>query len=99
MSIPPFTPTLQRGVPGPKGHAGYLLRAPRGEALTWDLENEIASTGLHWLGEHGGWWIAAAYYETALDVLLRSFPAVLVLDPVAGDQLVTRETDPPAASA
>ena len=92
--LPPFTPTLQSGVPGPKGQPGYLLRAPEQESLAWDLENEIATTGHLWLEELGGWWVAASYFETLVDLILRTFPSVLVLDPVGGDRLLSRGSQP-----
>ena len=85
------TPTLECGVPDARGRLGVVLRAPVAESLTWDLESEIASTGRHRLLEPGTWWIALSYFDSAVDIVLRSFGSVLVLDRVHGDRLYSRD--------
>lgn len=90
-SLPPATPTLEGGVAGPRGQLGYLLRAPQDEALSWDLANEITSTGCRWMDERAGWWIATSYFDTAVELVLRAFSSVLVLDGADGDRLISRD--------
>jgi hypothetical protein len=87
----PFaTPTIEEGVPGPRNEKGLLLRAPRSEALLWDLEMEIVSARRKWIEERQAWWIAASYHETVVAVVLRSFPSVLVLG-TDEDRLLSRD--------
>lgn len=88
---PPATPTLEVGVPGPRGREGLLLRADSDETLAWDLANEITSTACIWMEGRGGWWIDAAYFDTTVDIVLRSFGSVLVLDADRGDRLLSRD--------
>jgi hypothetical protein len=71
-------PLIEVGVRGPRGDVGVLVRAPAREALVWDLENEIASTRRVWQPEQGGWWVATSYFDTVLDIVLRTFPAVRI---------------------
>jgi hypothetical protein len=85
------TPTIEIGVPGPRGDEGFLLRARRDEALLWDVENEIGSARRRWMEELGGWWIDASYLQTVIDITLRSFPSVLVLNGPHGDRLHSRD--------
>lgn len=86
-----ITPTIELHVAGPRNDAGFVLRAPRDEALVWDLENEVVTSRRVWLPEREAWWIAASYLQTVLEVVLRSFPSVLLLDATAGDHLVSRD--------
>jgi hypothetical protein len=73
-------PVVELGERGPRGESGFLLRAPTAtEALVWDLENEIVSARRLWIPEQKAWWVAMSYFDTVLDVVLRSFPAVRVL--------------------
>lgn len=88
---PPGTPTMETGVEGPRGREGILLRAPTNETLSWDLGNEITSTACVWLDERSGWWIESSYFDTAVDVVLRSFGSVLVLDRAGNDRLLSRD--------
>lgn len=76
---------------GPRGREGLLLRAILDETLAWDLSNEIASTACMWVDELQGWWIEASYLDTAVDVVLRSFGSVLVLDREGSDRLLSRD--------
>ena len=85
------TPTLEAGVVGPRGREGYFLRAVHDETLTWDLANEIASHSCVWSEDRRGWWIDATYFDTAVDVVLRSFGSVLVLDGAGTDRLLSRD--------
>jgi hypothetical protein len=73
------TPTIEMGVPGPRGEDGIVLRAPRRDELLWDLEMEIAVVRRAWLPDRDGWWIASSYFNTVLGLVLRTFPSVLVL--------------------
>ena len=73
------TPSIEPGVQGPRSEEGFLLRAPRSEALKWDLETEVVSARRQWLEERQAWWIAISYLETVIAVVLRSFPSVLVI--------------------
>jgi len=76
----PFaTPTIERGVPGRRGEDGIILRAPRSEALLWDLEMEVATARREWLADRHAWWIAASYFRTIINIVLRSYPSVLIL--------------------
>ena len=84
------TPTIEEGVAGPRDQDGILLRAPFSEALAWDIENEIVSTRRAWLEDRSAWWIAASYRETLIDIVLRSFPSVLLLGADA-DHLLSRD--------
>lgn len=85
------TPTLEAGVRGPRGRTGLLLRATPVETLAWDLANEITSTRCRWMDELQGWWIDASYFDTAVDVVLRSFGSVLILDQEGTDRLLSRD--------
>lgn len=85
------TPTIEMGVPGPRGEEGFLLRARRDEELLWDLENEIVSTRRRWMEEPGGWWVDSSYLQTVIDLTLRSFSSVLLLHGPGGDRLVSRD--------
>jgi hypothetical protein len=91
MDDRPITPTLEAGAGGPRGRDGYLLRATHEETLTWDLANEISSNACFWIEERRGWWIDASYFDTAVDVVLRSFGSVLVLDRHGTDRLLSRD--------
>jgi hypothetical protein len=84
------TPTIERGVPGRRGEEGILLRAPRCEALLWDLEMEIAAARREWLSNQHAWWISASYLPTVINIVLRSHPSVLVLGH-AEDHLISRD--------
>lgn len=77
--LPFATPILEEGVVGPRGEDGFLLRAPYSEALAWDIEDEVVRPRRVWQPERSAWWIAASYRDTVIDVVLRSFPSVLVL--------------------
>lgn len=85
------TPTIECGVPGSRGESGCLLRVPPVEALVWDLEHEIGSARRQRLEEKGGWWFAASYLDTVIDIVLRSFPSVLLLGTEGGDRLFSRD--------
>lgn len=85
------TPTIEIGVPGPRGEEGFLLRSRRDEALLWDLENEVLSARRRWMEELGGWWVDASYLPTVLDITLRAFSSVLVLNGPGGDRLYSRD--------
>jgi hypothetical protein len=87
----PATPTLEVGVPGPREREGLLLRADSDETLAWDLANEITSTACIWMEGLGGWWIDASYFDTTVDIVLRSFGSVLVLDSAGRDRLLSRD--------
>lgn len=87
----PATPTLECGITGPRGEMGCLLRAPASETLVWDLESEIGSARRQWQEERGAWWVAASYLDTVVDIVLRSFSSVLVMDPHRGDHLLSRD--------
>lgn len=89
--LPPATPTIELGVPGPHRQDGLLLRAAREEALLWDLENEVVSTRRRWIEERHGWWIAVSYLDSVIDIVLRSFPSVLLLHPDGTDRLISRD--------
>jgi hypothetical protein len=84
------TPSIEPGIQGPRSEDGFLLRAPRSEALKWDLETEVVSARRLWLEERQAWWIAMSYLETVLALVLRSFPSVLVIGE-AEDKLVSRD--------
>jgi hypothetical protein len=86
-------PLIEVGVRGPRGDSGVLVRAPAREALVWDLENEIASTRRSWQPERGGWWIAMSYFDTVLDIVLRTFPAVRVRYSDRDERILADETD------
>ena len=81
---------------GPRGESGFLVRGPFGEALVWDLENEIVSHRRLQLQKDEGWWVASSYFDTALDIVLRFFPSVLVRYPDTGEERVVH-AEPPAA--
>lgn len=85
------TPTIEMDVPGPRGEIGLLLRAARDEALLWDLEAEVVSARRQWMDELGGWWIDSSYLQTVVDLTLRSFSSVLLLDRAGRDRLVSRD--------
>jgi len=85
------TPTLEVGVMGLRERDGLLLRADSNETLAWDIANDITSTACTRMEELGGWWIEASYFDTTVDIVLRSFGSVLVLDRVAGDRLLSRD--------
>jgi hypothetical protein len=84
------TPTIEQGVPGPRDEPGLLLRAPWREELVWDLETEIVSARRQWVEESHSWWVAEAYLETVVSVVLRSFPSVLLLG-AGEDRLLSRD--------
>jgi hypothetical protein len=84
------TPTLEKGVRGPRNEDGFLLRAPLREELLWDLETEIVSARRHWNIDRNAWWIASSYMDTVVALVLRSFPSVLILD-ADEDRLVSRD--------
>lgn len=87
----PATPTLEARVIGPRGREGYMLHAVSDETLAWDLANEIASTRCIWMDARHGWWIDASYFDTAVDIVLRSFGSVLILDQQGSDRLLSRD--------
>jgi len=89
-------PVIQLDVPGPGGQAGFLLIAPRNEAIDWDIQNEIASTSRHWLEEHQAWWVAAYYLATARDIVHRFAPPAPA--PVAAALPGTQEPPVPATA-
>ena len=82
------TPTVELGARGPRGEAGFLVRGAVGEALVWDLENEIVSNRRLQLEDQDGWWVASSYFDTTLDIVLRFFPSVLVRYPDTGEEKV-----------
>jgi hypothetical protein len=84
------TPSIEQGVRGPRNELGLLLRAPHSEELIWDLEAEIVSARRAWLDERQAWWIATAYLQTVLALVLRSFPSVLVMGSEE-DRLISRD--------
>lgn len=84
------TPSIERGVPGPRNEIGVLLKAPSHEELLWDLEAEIVSARRAWFEDRQAWWIASSYFETVVAIVLRSFPSVLVLGPDE-DRLLSRD--------
>jgi hypothetical protein len=88
---PGATPTIELGVAGPHHQTGFLLRVPLLEALRWDLENEVGSARRAWMEQHGGWWIAHSYLQSVVDIVLRFFPSVLVLNAPGGDRLLSRD--------
>jgi hypothetical protein len=87
------TPSIELGVKGLNGQAGLLLRAPRSEALEWDLEAEIASPRRLWMEDRKAWWIAAPYYQTVVSIVLRTFPSVMVFGENE-DRLLSRDGHP-----
>jgi hypothetical protein len=84
------TPSIEKGVRGPRDEFGILLRAPLREELVWDLEAEIGSARRAWLEERQAWWIAGSYLDTVVRLVLRSFPSVLVLGEDE-DRLLSRD--------
>lgn len=88
-------PTLDLGARGPRGEAGFLLTGKLPEGVVWDLENEIVSNRRLHLGRRG-WWVASSYFDTALDIVLRFFPSVLVRYPETGEERVVHADSPPA---
>ena len=84
------TPTIEKGVRGPRAERGILLRAQESEELVWDLEMEIAPARREWLGEGQGWWIASSYLDTVVAIVLRSYPSVLVFG-TEEDRLLSRD--------
>jgi hypothetical protein len=86
-----ITPTIEFGVPGPHQQQGFILRATRLETLVWDLENEVASTSRIWRDEHGAWWMAASYFDSVIQIVLRSFSSVLVMNHGEHDRLYSRD--------
>ena len=89
-------PIVQLGVRGPRGEAGFLLRAPTVEPLIWDLEHEIVSARRAWRIEDQGWWIASSYFDTAIDIVLRFFPTVRIRYPESGEERILYADEPPA---
>ncbi len=89
-------PTIQLGVRGPRGEAGFLLRAAVDEPLIWDLEHEIVSARRAWRIEEQGWWIALSYFDTAIDIVLRFFPSIRIRYPDGGEDRVLHADEPPA---
>lgn len=85
------TPTIELGVQGPRGEAGFLLRAHGDEALAWDIEHEVVSARRCPAPECDGWWVDASYLETVVEVTLRTFSSVLVLGAAGGDRLLSRD--------
>ena len=92
---PRATPTVELGARGPRGESGFLVRGPFGEALVWDLENEIVSNRRLQLQKGEGWWVASSYFDTTLDIVLRFFPSVLVRYPDTGEEKVVHADDFP----
>ena len=90
------TPTVELGARGPRGESGFLVRGSFGEALVWDLENEIVSHRRLQLQKDDGWWVASSYFDTTLDIVLRFFPSVLVRYPDTGEERVIHADDAPA---
>jgi hypothetical protein len=88
---PAPTPTIECGVTGPHFQPGFVLRARRVEELVWDIENEVTSPRRLWIADRSAWWIAASYLETVIDIVLRSFPSVLVIHQNDGDRLYSRD--------
>lgn len=84
------TPSIEKGVAGPRNEIGLLLKAPFHEELLWDLEAEIVSARRTWFEDRQAWWIASSYFETVVSIVLRSFPSVLVLGPNE-DRLLSRD--------
>jgi hypothetical protein len=84
------TPTIEHGVRGPRNEFGLLLRAPYREELAWDIEMEIVSARREWVQERQAWWVATAYLQTLVVLVLRSYPSVLVLGPDE-DRLISRD--------
>jgi hypothetical protein len=72
------------------------VRGAVGEALVWDLENEIVSNRRLQLDEEEGWWVASSYFDTTLDIVLRFFPSVLVRYPDTGEEKVVHADPSPA---
>lgn len=85
------TPTIELGVRGPRGEAGFLLRAHGEEALAWDIEHEIVSARRCLAPDCDGWWVDASYLETVVEVTLRTFSSVLLLGAAEGDRLLSRD--------
>ena len=90
------TPTVELGARGPRGEAGFLVRGALGEALVWDLENEIVSNRRLQLEHEEGWWVASSYFDTTLDIVLRFFPSILVRYPDTGEERVIHADEAPA---
>lgn len=84
---------MECDVLGPRGETGCLLRAPSNEKLAWDLENEVVSARREWLEEEGGWWVAGSYRDTVINLVLRTFAEVLIVDREAGNRIVSRTDD------
>lgn len=84
------TPSIERGVRGPGGSVGIVLRSPPSEELQWDLEAEVSSARRAWLADRQAWWIAASYLDTVVVIVLRSFPSVLIIGPDE-DRLLSRD--------
>lgn len=84
------TPIIEPGVPGPRDDDGFLLRAPRSEELTWDLEAEVLSARREWIEEHQAWWIASSYLESVIGIVLRSFPTLRIRGG-GQDRLISRD--------
>ena len=84
------TPTIEQGAKGRRGELGLILRAPRTEALLWDLESEVASARRLWMEDRQGWWIDGSYLETVIALVLRNYPSVLVLG-TDEDRLLSRD--------
>lgn len=82
----PEVPVFELGVRGPRGEAGFLIQAEFPEAVVWDIENEIVSARRAWLSSDEGWWVASSYFDTALDIVLRFFPSVLIRYPETGEE-------------
>jgi hypothetical protein len=85
------TPTVELGVVGSRGDDGMLLRAPMVETLLWDIDSEITSARRAWSDDLGGWWIDVSYLQTVLQITLRSFPSVMVLNGPDGDRVYSRD--------
>ena len=92
---PRATPIVELGARGPRGESGFLVRGPFGEALVWDLENEIVSHRRLQLQKDEGWWVASSYFDTTLDIVLRFFPSVLIRYPDTGEEKVVHAEDGP----
>lgn len=88
---PIVTPTIEWGIAGPHQQTGFLLRVPRVESLVWDLENEITTVRRHWWSERSAWWIEASFLDTAVEIVLRAFPSVLLIHGPDGDRLYSRD--------
>lgn len=89
-SVPFPTPSIEERVPGPRGELGILLKTPPSEELAWDLEMEIVSARRVWLEKPQAWWIATAYLQTVIALVLRTFPSVLIVGEEE-DRLVSRD--------